>query len=343
MHPIVHSKPWLTGEDKLAVEQVLSSGMLAQGHQVHTFEKSVATYFNEQDAGVAFNSGTAALQAALIALNVSVGDEVILPTYVCESVLFAVRTLGASPVLCDVSENWCITKENVASLVSARTKAIIYVHLFGIYSEIEALQSLNVPIIEDFCQCFGALQGAVKRTGEFAVLSFHATKCLTTAEGGMVLADKKHIHHIREIRDGGSAARVFSPMSDLQAAVGLSQVNRYPQFIEKRKALFAYYCDALSGVVKAILPSDKGLFPLFRFVLQVESEFDGLQQQFAREGIHLRRGVDKLLHRDEGLSDAQFATATSLWNETISIPYYPALTHAEAQRVVDVCKKYLKG
>lgn len=162
---------------------------------------------------------------ALKALGVGQTDEVILPTYVCRSVIEAIFTVGARPVLCDIGNEWTITAETVATKVTPRTAAIIVVHIFGIRTDTASLERFDVPIIEDACQAFTAkaIETGRDTGGSVAVLSFHAIKCLTTGEGEMAVSnDTGLVKRMREFRDGVDSApgnRVASPMTDLQAAL----------------------------------------------------------------------------------------------------------------------------
>jgi perosamine synthetase len=336
---IAHSKPWITTCDRRAVDAVLVSGMLAQGKLVQEFEARVAQYLGAS-GGVAVSSGTAALILALKALRVGGTDEVILPTYVCRSVLEAVISTGAKPVLCDIGDEWNMTVETVTPKITSRTAAIIVVHIFGIPSDTHCLQKLGVPIIEDCCQAFGTqLNGVnVGTINSIGILSFHATKCLTTGEGGMVVShDANLIEKMRELRDGNEEVigeRMACPITDLQAALGLNQLARYSEFLKRRKEIASRYFTELSNcsirLPKAI--QKKSIF--FRFPLRVEGNFSIYRQRFSTLNIQVRQGVDTLLHRVLGLYRHEFPVAEQLFAETISLPIYPALQDEQLEAVI---------
>src|SRR5206468_3296476 len=189
---IPHSKPILSPEDLAAVRTVLQTGMIASGSTVDSFERAVSRYLGFA-GGVAASTGTSALFAALVALGggsggEGSGEEVVLPTYVCRSLLDAVCASGATPVLCDVGDDWCVSRETVTRHLTSRTKAIIVVHTFGVAADAASIAELGPPVIEDCCQAFGAAAGSTPlgQAGRLSVVSFHATKLLTTGEGGMV-------------------------------------------------------------------------------------------------------------------------------------------------------------
>lgn len=199
---ILHSKPWISKEDIEAVNNSLKNGMIGQGDMVANFEENISNYIGTQDT-VITGSGTEALILALLALEIGVGDEVILPTYVCHSVADAIIAVGATPVFCDSGQYWVVTPEAVLEKISSKTKAIIVVHIYSIMADIELFLGFGLPIIEDCCQAFGANNGIsmAGSKGIISVFSFHATKCLTTGEGGAVTSsDQLIMDKIRSIK-----------------------------------------------------------------------------------------------------------------------------------------------
>lgn len=339
---IHHSRPWITEADTIAVQQVLSSEMVAQGSITHEFEKTLADYFNVDNA-IACSSGTAALSLALQALDIGSGDEVILPTYVCHSVADAIRGVGAEPVFCDIGDQWVITTENVVPYLSVKSKAIIVVHIFGIVADTLSFKRFGLPIIEDCCQAFGARRGGITAglMGTCAIFSFQGTKCLTTGEGGAVMsADSAFLRRVKKM-DTNLVLRF--PMSDLQAALGLNQLKRYSEFLDRRLYLADRYFNELPNQViqEMIAVKDHSMF--FRFLLRQKNQktFNEIRDWFAEQGIAVRQGVDQLLHRNSGMSDEYFPMATQCFEETISIPIYPALTHEQQSQIIYKIRQWL--
>ena len=305
--------------------------MIARGDMVERFEEQTALHANVQGA-VATASGSSAIEIALRALSVGPDTEVILPTYVCGSVLKAVQSVGGTPVLCDVSPGWVMDRAAVEQHVGPRTAAIIVVHTFGIASDIDGIMSLGCPVIEDACQSFGMCLGNrfSGSIGTIGVYSFHATKCLTTGEGGMVISDSAElISAARSLRNGDSAI-CASPMSDLQASLGIAQLSRYHEFIARRNEIRRHY-DKVVGANRA----PKSDF-LFRYPIISDRPFAQVQDWFSKQSIHVRRGVDALLHSEMELDDERFPNACHLWRSTISVPFFPGLSCAEVDRVVEV-------
>jgi perosamine synthetase len=339
---IPHSKPWIIEDDLKAVSHVLCSGMIDQGEQVRLFEDTCAHYLGVL-GGAAMGSGTAALTVALNALELKQGSEVILPTYVCKNVAEAVLNAGFVPVFCDVGDHWNMTSETVAKVMTKQAVAIIVVHLFGIPTSLKSFEKFSLPIIEDACQAFGAkienrMVGSIAKIGVF---SFHATKCLTTGEGGLAVSDDpKLLKKMRMLRDGQDhpAIRLTSPMSDLQAALGLSQLLRYDRFLERRRLLAERYFEALAYSPLGLPDAIRKDSIFFRFPVRFKGNFNTIQKKFVERGIHVRQGVDALLHHLTNHASHSFPNAERLHLETVSLPIYPALTDGEQETIIDVCR-----
>lgn len=335
---IRHSRPSIEGRDLAAVAAVLGTGMLAQGELTARLEAESASWFAARGA-VAAGSGSACIYLALKALGIGPDDEVILPTYVCASVMQAVVSAGAQPVFCDVGPDWLVTRETAGARKSARTRAVIVPHIYGLFADVESLTALGVPVIEDFAQALPA-KGSRPLAGTIGVLSFHPTKCICAGEGGIAItSDARLLGSMRKLRDGGHAAapRLFSPLSDLASSLGLSQLGRYGEFLATRRKIGARYLRALESVCPDWLPArallEAGV--LFRFPLSVPAGFGAVEEKFLAAGVIVRRGVDELLHRVAGEPDALYPRSTAHFEHTVSLPIYPALTPAEQDRVVN--------
>lgn len=338
---IPHSRPYITEDDITAVREVLESGNIAKGGKVLEFENDLSKYLGVKSAFTA-GSGTAVLVLGLKALGVRENDEVILPTYVCRNVMDAVNNLGASPVLCDIGDQWNMDVHTIKPKITPKTKAIIVVHIFGIPAESSKIKELGIPVIEDACQAFGAeVDGKILGSkSELSFFSFHATKCLTTGVGGALTSNNPEItSRIEELLVKNFIA---SPMTDLQAALGISQLKKYKKMLEQRKRIADRYFKELP-VQDASLPSavkNKSIF--FRFPVRIKNlDFQSAKKFFFERGIHVRNGVDALLHRNLGLSDTGFPMASKLFNETLSIPIYPALSDDEQTKIINAFKEYI--
>lgn len=331
MTPVPHSRPWVTAEDRAAVDAALQSGALATGERVARFEAALGGI--GAPPGVATDGGTAALRLALHALGVGPGDEVVLPTYVCFSVASAVQSLGARPVPADVGEDWLMGPVEAAARLTPRTRAVVAVDVFGLRSPVEALAALGPPVIVDACQAL--VPGAPWAGAAARVYSFHATKCLTTGEGGLVASpDAGLLDRARAARDAGKGGR----LSDLAAALGLSQLGRYPDFLARRRALAERLLVAMPAALTARFVAAPRGECVFRFPLSAPGLAARTPVRGDLHGVCLRPGVDALVHRALGLPDVAFPRACARFADTVSVPLHPSLSDDELDRVIEVAR-----
>ena len=321
-----------------AVLAALRSGMIAQGERTAALERRIAGWFGGVDGAVGAASGSAAIVLALRALQISKGDEVIVPTYVCRSVAEAVHAVGATPRFCDSGPTWVTNVEQVRRAVSPRTKTVVVPHLYGIFADTAGVRVVGVPVIEDFAQAFPG-EGTRDLEGDIGLISFHPTKCLTAAEGGMVFAqDQCFIDRMRALRDGAAdrlVGRQFAPLSDLSAALAAAQLDRYPEFLKKRDSIAKLYAETFAAA-GCPLPLSSEAFHAsmhFRFTLRLPGGLESVRKPFADAGITVRRGVDQLLHRLAGEPDEAYPFAVRHYEETVSLPIHPSMTMEEASHV----------
>lgn len=343
---IPHSRPSIDQREIRAVTDVLQSGHLAQGAVVERFERGMAAYLGLA-GGVAVNSGTMALEVALRVLGIGFGDEVILPSYVCAAPWQAVQRVGALARLVDIEpETFQIDAEQARAAVTSRTRAIIVPHLFGLPADLTALETLGVPLIEDCAQTLGALERgrAVGSVGVLTVCSFYANKLLCAGEGGMLLSsDPVLLERARALREYDGAP-LLNPqatnlkMTDLQAAIGLAQLNRLPEFLERRVSLAREYREALAGT-SAILPvAPAGRSHVYyRFVIRMSKRRSGLDElseclgRLERQAVQCRKPVFRSLHRYLGIEG--FPASEAAEREVLSVPLYPALADEDVTQI----------
>jgi perosamine synthetase len=343
---IPHSKVALDDEDFDGVINVLRSGQLAQGRVVSSLEEKSASLIGV-DHAVAVSSGSAALHLSLLSLGVGEGSEVILPSYVCTALLNAIHYVGATPVLADIDFNtYNITSKNIKKVVTDKTKAIIVPHMFGLPADIEAILSLGIPVIEDCAHSVGATVNGryVGSFGLVSILSFYATKMLGAGEGGMVLSNARGlIDGIRDLRDYDEketyTVRYNYKLTDIQAALAVSQINKLSTFIEKRKEIAALYNHGLkrAGVTLPLVPEQRDHI-YYRYVIVLENSLE-FMKEMQKRGIECRRPVFMPLHRY--LSLHGFPITDEVWEKAVSIPIYPSLTAEEAHRIVDAVNTIL--
>lgn len=332
---IPHSKPSLTASESEALQRQCASGFLARGPAVETLEGEF-----RQSTGASWawgtGSGTAAVALALASVGVGSDDEVVVPSYVCGSVLEALATLGARPLLCDVGRHWVMTPETVLPVLSKRTRAVLAVHLYGIEARLGALP---VPVVEDCCQAVGALpNGRVfGKHGAAAAFSFHATKLIAAGEGGMVTGAEPAPSPALPV------IQALSPLSDLAASVAAVQFSRLPALLARRRQLASLYLESLPSAVTERVREvrDGSVFFRFPILLPARLSFETAAKRFEEKGISVRHGVDALLHRKLGVDASSFPVTEELFTRTLSLPLYPALSDAEAERVVSAAQEIL--
>lgn len=262
------NQPLFGYREKELLSKCIDSGWISSdGPFVAEFEKLFSSYIGVK-YGVAVCNGTAALETALFAAGIGKGDEVILPSFTIISCVLAILHLGAVPVLVDaVDDTWCMDVAQIESQINSRTKAIMVVHIYGHPVEMDPVMQIakkhNLIVVEDTAEAHGAEYKNRKcgSIGHVAAFSFYANKIITTGEGGMVLTED------REIAERARSYRnlCFRPekkfyhtelgnnyrMTNLQAAVGVAQVEHIDEFIKIKRSLGDYYKEKLS-LIKGI-------------------------------------------------------------------------------------------
>jgi len=343
---IPHSKVILEEEDLASVIEVLRSGLLTQGEIVSSLETKIARFIGVKYA-VAVNSGTAALHLSLLSCGIDEGNEVIIPSYVCTALLNAIHYVRATPVLVDIDpDTYNINVESIKRAITERTRAIIVPHMFGLPADIESIVSLGIPVIEDCAHSIGA-RYKDRYAGSFGVLSifsFYATKMLGAGEGGMVLSnDLNLIETIRDLRDYDEketyTVRYNYKMTDFQAAVCESRLNRLPSYIDKRKALARIYNSGLDGVGARVPVVPEGREHIYyRYVILLEKPLK-FMDDMRKSGIVCRRPVFKPIHGYLQLPG--YPVTDEVWEKAVSIPIHPSLRVEEAHLIMDAIKTIL--
>jgi len=328
----------VSAEDAERVARVVRSGRLAQGAEVEAFERELATRLGAA-AVAAVSSGSAALELALRALDVGPGDEVVVPTYACDALHHAVTRCGAAPVLADADpETFGPSAKDVAHRLTRRARAVVVVHPFGLALDLDAFLALGVPVVEDCAQAIGARVAgrAVGSRGALAIGSFYATKLITSGEGGAVAGPAERVARVRDARDYDEREELIPrfnfKLTDIQAALGRSQLGRLDTFVARRRAIATRYRARLGSVAGCHPPRDRGERHVFhRFVVTIERPLGPLIDDLRERGVMARRPVFRPIHRALGL--AGYPEADRLWTQCLSLPCYPSLADAEVDAV----------
>ena len=244
------SKPTITDlEKKYAFDAIESGWISSKGDYIGKFEQAWADY-NGYKHGVACNSGTNALYLALKALNIGEGDEVIVPNFTMVATAWAVTYTGAKPVFVDCGNDLNIDVSKIEGKITPKTKVIIPVHIYGRQCEMEKILKIayeyNLLVVEDMAEAHG-----IKPVGDIACYSFYGNKIITTGEGGMCLTNDeriaKQIDHLRAMGFDSEHSFLHKKMAfnfrmtNVQAAIGLAQVERIDEILAKRKLIETWY------------------------------------------------------------------------------------------------------
>lgn len=342
---ISHSRPTISESDINAVLNVLKSGNIAQGEHVNNFEMSLSMFIGHK-GGVATHSGSSALHLALIALKISKDDEVALPSFVCTAPLNAIKYVGATPLLIDINpETLNMDLKDLKRKITLETKAIILPHMFGLPADIDEIMEFEIPLIEDCAHSLGA-KYVDERVGSFGILSiysFYATKMVSTGEGGMITASSEDL--VEEIKDLRAydkkeewKIRYNYKMTDFQAALGLSQISKLPEFVQKRRAIAKLYNQEFKDLpFETPKEYDDRSYIFYRYIIKVDKNLMGFRKRLNDEGIICERPVYKPLH--QYLNDTECFNAERAWNRSLSIPIYPSLTDNEIERIISTVKR----
>ena len=339
MQMIPHSKPYIGALEKEYIDSVLYTGMLTKGNYYGTLCKKMKKYL-EAEHLVFCCSGQGALYAILSVIKAKDGvnkNEIIMPTYVCGTVATAVENAGFKPVFCDIGIDWVINYDCVMSKITSKTKAIIIVNIFGIMVDIRKLCNLELLIIEDNAQSFYKGKGA---KCDFSFYSLQATKCLTTIEGGIAVANNEDYFDSFSILS--KKFEESNGYNEINSALGLAQLEQYDCFLEKRYKIATFYfraiCKELTSEIRKV---NESIY--FRFPLRYKSfqTFERIQYRFKQNGISVRKGVDMLLHEAYEIKNADFENSKQVYEETISIPIYPAMSLDEAKYIAKTVNRIL--
>lgn len=301
-------EPVLNGNEKAYVAECLDTGWVSsKGQFVERFE-SMFSGLHRDLPSVSTSNGTTALHLALVALGIGEGDEVIVPDLTFAATVNAVLYCGAIPILVDVDvHSWNITAEIVEPAITCRTKAIIPVHLYGQPCDMAPLRQLadqrDLLLIEDSAEALGSsYQGQpVGTLGDASIFSFFGNKTVTTGEGGMILfqdaeiADKARIsrdHGMNpEKRYWHEVVGYNYRLTNVQAAIGVAQLERLAQLVEAKQALASRYNEAFSAlnvIMQAKSPGTTTSSWLYGIVLRNKAERDALVEYLAKKGIESR-------------------------------------------------------
>jgi perosamine synthetase len=374
---IPYGRPVVEEEDIAAVADVLRSDWLTTGPLVERFEQAFAAYVGAAHA-VAASSGTAALHLCMLAAGIGSGDEVIVPALTFAASANCARYTGATVVFADVrADTLTVDVDHVASLITPRTRAIVTVDYGGLPSDLDELGELarrhGLMLVEDACHAPGA-EYRGRKVGSIAhmtAFSFHPVKHLTTAEGGMVTtADAAFAERLRRYRNHGidtdhrkreqqgtwqydMVVLGFNyRLNDVQCALGLSQLRRLPQSVERRRALAARYHESLgeSPLLRIQFEPDDRKHSWHLYAVRLAGEnpsearakvYTALRAAQIGVNVHYLPVYWHSYYKALGYAQGLCPVAERAYAGLLSLPMWHGLTDAAQDRVIHSLKSAL--
>lgn len=373
------NEPLLNGnEKKYLCECIDTCWISSEGPFVKQFEDKMSISVGRK-YGIAVSNGTAALEVAMQAIGIGEGDEVIMPTFTIISCAMAVTKLGAKPVLVDSDINtWNMDVEEIEGKITERTKAILVVHLYGLPVEMDKVlvlaEKYNLKVVEDAAEMHGQTYRGKPcgSFGDISTFSFYPNKHITTGEGGMVVTDSEELAErcrmlrnlcfrkdVRYVHDEISGNYRFT---NLQAAVGLAQLERIDEFVAKKREMGKFYTENLSGIEGIKLPVAKtdyadNIYWVYGIVLNENIGISNreITKLLAAEGIGTRTFFwcmheQPVYKRQRLFGNEKYETAEYLARKGFYIPSGLALTKEQMEtvtkklrKVVEECRGYLQN
>lgn len=336
-----------------AVRRVITSGTFIGGTEVEKCEAAIARYCNKKYA-VAVNSGTDALTLSLKALSIGVGDEVITTPFTFIATAASIVNAGATPVFVDIdATTQNIDAAKIVTAITARTKAIMPVHLFGLHADMTAINAIAIkhklPIIEDAAQAIGV------PLGEIACFSFFPSKTLGAyGDGGMIVTDNAALaERTRLLRSHGSSPTnkyenlvigTNSRLDALQAAIISAKIKHLPRWIRERRTRAARYTKAFANLEAIKAPIDpKNNHTYHQYTIRVARR-DELKKYLEHAGIPTMIYYPTPLHKQPALKNmkvkANCPVAEQIASEVLSLPLYPELTTREQNDIITKIKSF---
>jgi perosamine synthetase len=357
--------PDLSGSESVYVNECLRTNWISsKGRFISEFEASFQEFLGRKHA-VATCNGTIALHLALLGLGVGPGDEVIVPSLTYVATANAVTYCGATPVFADSEPyTWCISVESIAKLITPRTRGIIPVHLYGHPCDMGPILDLarahGLWVVEDAAEAQGATYDGVPvgKFGTASMFSFFGNKVVTTGEGGMVVTDDDDLaDRLRVLRGQGMDPnrRYWHPMigynfrmTNIEAAIGLAQMERVEQLIGDRRRVGEWYKARLKNVPALTLPPEaprcQTVYWLYSVLVNEAGRRDSLMDELASAGIETRPFFYPVHHFPmyrRHPTDSGCPVACALSRSGINLPTSSHLTEPDVNIITTVLRGLL--
>jgi UDP-4-amino-4,6-dideoxy-N-acetyl-beta-L-altrosamine transaminase len=371
MKKIPYSRQWIDNKDIREVVKVLKSDWITQGPKIEEFEEAVAKYCGAK-YGVVFSSGTSALYAAYKTAGIKEGDEVITTPLTFVATSNTIALLGAKPIFVDIDPDTLnINPDLIEGKITKKTKAIATVDFAGVpceYDKILRIAKKNkLLLIDDACHTLGAEYKGRKigSIANMAIVTFHPVKHITTGEGGMVLTNNKIFSEklkifrnhgiVKNPKKGKWYYEVKEPcfnfrITDIQCALGLSQLKKLSKFLKRRREIITEYNKAFKNIKEIIVPTEKDYIKSTRYIypIQVKKEkrkkiFDNLQKQGLGVQVHyMPLHLHPFFQKNFGYKKGDFPMAEKYYERAITIPLFPKMTEKDIKKVIATVKTVVK-
>jgi perosamine synthetase len=357
---IYYTKPSITDREIAYVADAVTNGWGERCYEyIERFEKALAEHLGVKHV-IATSSCTGALHMGLAAIDVGLGDEVILADINWIASAAPITYLGAKPVFVDIlPDSWCLDPVEVEKAITRKTKAIIAVHLYGNLCDMDALLEIgkrhNIPVIEDAAEAIGSVWHGKKAgsMGEFGTFSFHGTKTITTGEGGAFVTNSTVLYEkVLTLSNHGrkrGETKQFWPerigfkykMSNLQAAVGLAQVERIEELVAGKRRIFQYYAEAFKNLPVTMNPEPLGTvngYWMPTIVFNSDTNFDRtvLIDALKANNIDARVFFWPLTMMSFFQNSTHNENAFHVYINAINLPSYHDISTNELRRVTDI-------
>lgn len=369
-----YGRQWITDEDIEAVVAVLKSPFLTQGPKIQEFERKVADHVGAKYA-VAFSNGTAALHGACFAAGIGEGDEVITTPITFAATSNAVLYCGGKPVFADIDDRtYNIDPKEIRKHITPNTKAIIPVDFTGQPADMDAIMEIanehGLVVIEDGAHSLGA-EYKGRKVGMLAhmtMFSFHPVKPVTTAEGGVIVTNSEEYYEkLKRFRSHGiikhNLSRDEGPwyyemvdlgynyrMTDLQAALGISQIDKLDRFIERRREIASMYNEAFKTMDSVILPMQlEGTQSGWHlYVLQLKLDklkrnrreiFESLRAENIGVHVHYIPVYWHPYYQKLGYRKGICPKAEQWYEQALTLPIFPKMTDEDVNDVIEAVKR----
>ena len=353
------AEPEISGNElKYVTDCIKSTWISSLGKYITQFESRFSDYHNTE-FGISTCNGTTAIHLALVALGIKKGDEVIIPNLTFIATANAVRYCGAIPIFVDSEkETWNIDPEKIEQKITKNTKAIMVVHLYGNPCDMDPIMDIakkhNLQVIEDCAEAHGAEYKGKKigSFGDVACFSFYGNKIITTGEGGMCITnDKTLAEKMRFLKDHGMDAkkRYWHPeigynyrMTNIQAAIGLAQLERIDDFLairRKNAELYNSLLKEIKGITLSVEKQDtKNVYWMYSILVE---DRDQIAVKLKQAGIDTRPFFYPMTAMPPYKSDESFPVADDLSRKGINLPSSVKLTEDEIRKIAETIKSLI--